>query len=57
MLLLESIYVIFYFNYAGRTQDSISIWPFGHATQSGAKDALGTEERLGTNGFLHIVQG
>lgn len=57
---LESLVLFFIKDmvlFAGRTQNTISIWSSGHATCSSAKDAHGTEERLGSNGFLHIFQG
>lgn len=43
--------------YAGRAQNSVRVWSIGHATCSGAKDALSAEERLGPHGLLHIIQG
>jgi len=42
---------------AGRAQDSVSIWSSGHATSAGPENALSTEERMGSHGLLHIIQG
>ena len=60
------IWIIFYLslyclakrliNCIGRAQDSVSIWPFGHATYASAKDALSTKDGMDSHGFLHIIQ-
>lgn len=41
--------------FAGRAQDSVRFWPFGHSTFAGAKNALSSQERMGTHGLLHII--
>ncbi|KAJ6997772.1 hypothetical protein NC653_014112 [Populus alba x Populus x berolinensis] len=41
----------------GRAQDPVSIWPSGHATVAGPKNALSAEESMGPHGLLHTIQG